>query len=230
MIQGAAFRVLAGFHGQDVRNFVELCEQAGYPTDLGGYYIRQLTKSGFIEKEERGQYHLLPKGKQQLALYYGKQLSALRPRLAVLLIARYGDRFVVLRRKVQPFVGAAEWPAVTVEQGEVVGVAATRALKSRLSEEGEATLVGFFRRIDLYGDTLFDDKIFAVHTLVIPAGSELVEDSLTGKNLLCTEQELYKLEKPGKALIDIFEYAKAGKAQFREQTYRLSLSDLALAG
>jgi len=43
MIQGAAFRVLACFHDQDVRSFTDICERAGYPTDLGGYYLRPLT-------------------------------------------------------------------------------------------------------------------------------------------------------------------------------------------
>jgi hypothetical protein len=75
MIQGAAFRVLGCFYSRDVRSFAELCQEAGYPTDLGGYYIRQLIKGGYIEKAERGQYRLLAKGKQELAISYGKHME-----------------------------------------------------------------------------------------------------------------------------------------------------------
>jgi hypothetical protein len=117
MVQGAAFRVLACFNDSDTRNFVELCDMAGYPTDLGGYYIRQLLDGEYLQKTGRGQYQILPKGKQQLAFYQGK-LFAIRPRLNVAVIARQGESMVVIRRQVQPFIGAAEWPAGAVAAGE----------------------------------------------------------------------------------------------------------------
>jgi hypothetical protein len=229
MLQGAAFRILACYYNQDLLNFVDLCESAGYPTDLGGYYIRQLVKGGYIGKEERGQYRILPKGKQHLAVYYGKQLFASRPRLAIVVVAKKGEAFIGLRRKVQPFVGVAEWPATAVEHGESLEAAAQRAIKSRLYDQERAvTLVGFFRRIDLYGNTVFDDKLFAVFTAALPDDAQLLLGGPTGDNILCTEQELYKLENPGKSLLDIFEYAKAGKSGICERTYSLLASDLSL--
>ena len=132
MIQGAAFRVLAGFYDSDSRNFADLCNRAGYPTDLGGYYIRHLLSGGYIEKAGRGQYRILPKGKQQLALIYGKQSLASRLRVSVAIVARQEGRLAVMRRKVQPFIGAVEWPAGAVNAGEEIQVAARRILQTRI--------------------------------------------------------------------------------------------------
>src|SRR6185312_11206028 len=95
-------------------------------------------------------------------------LLAPRPRLCVLLVAQHEGKFVVLRRAVQPFLGIAEWPAGAVHLGESREDAAARITKDRLGCVAEATWVGMFRRIDLFENGVFDDKLFAVHTVALP--------------------------------------------------------------
>lgn len=228
MIQGAAFRVLAGFYDSDSRNFADLCNRAGYPTDLGGYYIRQLLSGDYIQKGSRGQYRILPKGKQQLALIYGKQSLAARLRVSVAIVASQQDRLAVIRRKVQPFIGAVEWPAGVVNAGEEVQTAARRILQARLGIDVPLTLCGFFRRIDRYADTIFDDKFFAVHTCILAPEAELMVGTTIGENLLVSRQELEKLDRPSRSLLDILQYAEQGDNTLQERTYQLTATDLAL--
>jgi predicted transcriptional regulator len=228
MIQGAAFRVLACFYDNDKQSFTELCSRAGYPTDLGGYYIRQLLEGNFLEKVDRGQYRVLPKGKQQLAFNYGKQLFAPKPRLSIVIIATQGQSFIVLRRKVQPFIGVAEWPAGVVNVGEEVQAAAQRVLRVRLGIEVPMTLCGFFRRIDTYAETLFDDKLFAVHTCSLPEDLQPILATTLGENLLFASDDLQRIDRPSRSLLDILHYAQEDGDKLQEYTYKLTAVDLAL--
>jgi predicted transcriptional regulator len=225
MLQGAAFRVLACFYDKDTRNFVELCQKAGYPTDLGGYYIRQLISSGYLERVARGQHRITPKGKQQLALYYDKPLFGLQPRYVVVLVARQSGKYVVLRRSTQPFIGVAEWQASAIRPGEPVYDAAQRVLQTRLGVTADCRVVGLFRRIDMYKDTVFDDKVFVVNTCELPAGLRLAAEGPTGANSLYTAEELATLERPSKALLSIFRFIQ-GNGAYEEHVYHLDKTDL----
>ncbi len=226
MIRGAALRVLACFFGHDVRSFTVLCEQAGYPTDLGGYYIRQLIRSGHLEKHERGVYGITPKGKQELALAHGKRALLLRPRLAVLLVARQAGKYVILEREAQPFIGRAEWPAMAVDMGRPLADAAKETARNRLGVEAQPIFTGFFRRIDIYDGSVFDDKVFAVHTLELPDDTPIAQNTVTGTLATYSEAALQQLPRPAKSLLDIWQFVSSGST-FMEHTYELQLSDLA---
>lgn len=229
MLQGAALRILGCFYDSDRRGFSELCEGAGYPTDLGGYYIRQLVASGHIEKLERGQYGILPKGKQELAFRHGKSLFTPKPRLHVLLVARQKDTFIVLRRTVQPFMGSAEWLAGQVHWGESTQEAATRVLVRQVGHKGKLQFKGFFRRTDLYETSVFDDKLFAVYTALLADDAVLQPANKLGEIVPCTQAELAKINKPAKSLLDIFHYSQSSdSAPFKEQTYPITKTDLSL--
>jgi len=227
MVQGAAFRILACFYDVEVGGFAELCAKAGYPTDLGGYYIRQLIAGGYLEKIDRGQYQVLPKGKQEIARRYGRKLTELQPRLAVLLVARQNESYVVMRRKKQPFIDTAEWPAGMVGGGETVDEAAQRIAKIRLGVAVQPSLKGLFRRIDRYDGSLFDDKIFAVFTCDIAAGTSVKDVSDTGENKLYTAATLQTVEKPSRALLDIWRFSEGGEP-YAEYGYDLAVADLGI--
>ena len=228
MIQGSSLRVLACYHNTDSLNFADLCNQSGFPTDLGGYYIRGLVREGFLEKGSRGQYNITPKGKQQIALSYGKRLYEQNPRLAVIVVATKQDKFAVIKRSVQPFIGSVEWPAVSVRLGESLNRAAERALKDRLGSTAKLEFIGFFRRIDTYESTTFDDKLFAVHRVHLPEGSELLEENAVGKVALLSRGELLHVENPAKSLLDIFSFVeKASAPAYEEHDYTIEISDLA---
>ena len=229
MIQGTTFKLLACFAEQDTHSFVDLCAQAGYRPDLGGYYLRQLVKGGFVRKMERGIYAITPKGKQQLASSYYQQLTIERPRFVVVLVARQAGAFFILRRTKQPFIGVAEWPAVSVLRGERLAAAAQRAATDRLRVTQPPKLCGYFRRIDMYEDTVFDDKLFAVHTLELPTGAMAAAQAETGQIEPCPQAEMQTLPRPAKSLLDILQFAQnseTGGPAYAEHVYHLNPADL----
>jgi hypothetical protein len=69
-----------------------------------------------------------------------------------------------------------------------------------------------------------------VHTCTIDPAVEISPQFSSGDNVLYPEQELYTLEHPSKALLDIFNYAHSDDATFSEHSYLLSPEDLDLAG
>lgn len=228
MVPYASYRLLGCFLGQDQRHFAELCKQAGYPTDLGGYYLRQLVQGGYLTKGRRGEYSVTAKGKQELALAYGARMRTRWPRPNILLVTEQAGRFVVLHRTVQPYIGRAEWPAGAVQMGEPLAVAARRLLQERLGVAGEPRLKGFFRRIDLYEQTVFDDKLFAVHTIAMPTSTPIAVSAGTGSTALYTPQELRQLPGQSRSLLDIFAFVRAPGTQYEEHQYELGPDDLLL--
>jgi predicted transcriptional regulator len=227
MIQGSGIRVLACFLNQDTLSFTQICKDAGYPTDLGGYYIRQLVRGGYVAKGERGQYTILPKGKQELGLYYREHRVTSRPRLIALVVATQGNQYVVLRRARQPFISKAEWMAGAVEGEERLTDAARRILQYRVGvSDVEPHLCGFYRRIDLFKDSLFDDKLFAVHTCTLPKGEKLSADPKWGSLEFYTAKSLPAIEQPSRALLDILKYVQQGDGGYEEHTYQLDETDL----
>lgn len=221
MIQGAAFRVLRCFHDQDVRNFTEICERAGYPTDLGGYYLRQLITGGYIKKLDRGQYSVATKGKQYLAIHFGRQQYAQNPRLAVIFVLRQGNAYVVLKRTVQPFMHSVEWAAGMVQWGEPLEVAAKRLAKRRFGMVPPLLMHGFFRRTDIYEDSVFDDKLFAVYSAAIPEGVSISSTTNTGENIMMLESQFRELTKTSDAFFDVFAFVQKG-ATLEEHVYHLT--------
>jgi hypothetical protein len=229
MIQPAAYRVLHCFLYNDTQFFVQLCKSANYPTDLGGYYIRQLMEGGYVTKTDRGQYTITARGKQQIVVAKDKQPFTMRPRLMVLLVPVQDGKYLTLERNRQPFLKTAEWPAGAVNLGEKLPDAAKRILKSRLHVEGTPTLRGFFRRTDFYldKDTVFDDKLFAVHSIELePTQHAAPEDP--DKLVVCTDDDLIGLPRRAKSLVDIYTFIQNDIATYEERSYILQQNDLAL--
>ena len=208
---------------------MRLCEQAGYPTDLGGYYIRHLVQDGYLEKMNRGQYTITPQGKRYLALGIGPTQRFL-PRPNVMLVAKQLDTYAFLERATQPFIGRIEWPAGVIRNGENMATAAARITESRLQVTGQQSkLLGFFRRTDMYKDNIFDDKIFAVHIMSLPADVPLAQKAGEhGKVLLATAKEMETFERASRSLLDIFRYVQAGGGLLQEHVYHLTHADLTI--
>jgi ADP-ribose pyrophosphatase YjhB (NUDIX family)/predicted transcriptional regulator len=224
MIQAAAYRLLNCFIDTNERNFADLCTAAGYPTDLGGYYLRQLVRLGYVSHGERGVYAITPKGRTVMVNAKDRQIFTNRPRLVVLIVATYQEKYVVLRRNRQPFIGVAEWPAGAVTIGEPLEAAGQRLAKDRLGARIEPQLVGFFRRIDLYQDEPFDDKLFAIHSCYLKDRPELLIGAM-GTLELYSAAELASINRPARSLIDVLEYVNQHSAPYAERIYHLAAAD-----
>lgn len=231
MIQAGAFRILRCYADTDTFSFANLCSQAGYATDLGGYYIRQLVREGLLEKTSRGQYKVTPAGKGYLAVNLEYAHLIARPRLLVLLVASQGQMYLTLRRTRQPYIGRLEWVAGAVDIDEQLDAAAQRLLQDRFGSTTHAELVGFYRRIDRYDGKSFDDKLFAVHTVDFPESAKLLHENAQGHLMHYTSEELARAENPSQSLRDILMWLEGidqggSNPRYAEHVYDLATKDL----
>lgn len=220
MVTRAGLRILHAYEADNVRSFAELCRAANYPTDLGGYYLRQLVKNGYLSKAERGAYVLTPKGRTYVATRHAQPNTA--PRLHVMVLARIGQKYVVLQRVQQPFINRNEWPATIVNGGEVARSSLQRLSTERLAQPVSCEYKGTFRRIDTYNNELFDDKLFLVHEVVLYNNPQ--HDVVNGINNMYSVDELYVLENRSRSLLDIFEFVQSGHT-YVERSYDLGYED-----
>jgi hypothetical protein len=220
MVAKAGLRILHAFENDNSRTFTELCKSAGYPTDLGGYYLRQLVSGDYLGKGERGEYILSPKGRKYVATRHSQLQST--PRLHILVVSEFDNKYVVLERHQQPFLNRTEWPATALKGGEQVQKALDRIFKERLAQTQTCDYVGTFRRIDLYQDELFDDKVFLVFKamLIAKPPTEVVNGLLHR----VAEKELGGIPHKSRSLLDIFNFMKT-QEQYLEKAYSLTYDD-----
>ncbi len=221
-------RVLRCFAGSDHLGFTELAEKLHFDTDLAGYYLRRLQSRGMVLKIQRGTYQITPLGKSMVA--HSDQLSSLSlmPRISIMLVASHDGRYVVVKRQQQPFIGKVEWPTASLELGMALPEAAAAVAKQRFDlPNTQPTLHGMFRRIDKHAGTIFDDKLFAVHTLALTAGqlADLPAQNSIGELQALATTEIEALPNAAKSLQDILAFSKASKS-YAEQSYHLSDQDL----
>lgn len=228
MAVNKSLQLLSCFYYKNTCSFIELCNSGGYSSDLGGYYIRQLIHDGYIEKIDRGQYQVLPKGKRFLVANQNTLTAPPRARMSIALVLRQGDKYVVIRRTAQPFIGRIEWPTGSIKSGESLTDAANRITSMRLGSPLELEFYGFFRRIDTYEEDIFDDKLFAVHVGVLPDGYALVDSNKAGANCLFSADELRTTQLPSRSLVDIFEYVQSTSGEYIEHRYTLKDADLSI--
>ena len=199
----------------------------GFETDLTGYYLRRLQARELVEKVERGSYRITPLGKSVLA--HRPQLMGLTilPRTIVLFVASCNDRYIVVERAIQPFIGRAEWPALRLLAGELLHEAASRIATTTLGVQAEPQLRGFFRRIDMLDGDVFDDKLFAVHRVELDntQATNLLTKNQSGKLLQLLEAELTSLPNRAKSLLDILDFTKSDES-YGEHVYNLKPTDL----
>jgi ADP-ribose pyrophosphatase YjhB (NUDIX family) len=228
MALNKSLQLLSCFYYKNVCSFIELCNVGGYSSDLGGYYIRQLMHDGYIEKIDRGQYQILSKGKRFLVANQSSLSAQPQTRMSVALVIKQGDKFVVTKRTAQPFIGRVEWPTGSVKPGESLPDAASRIAAARLGLSTSLQFHGFFRRIDMYEQDVFDDKLFAVHISTLPDTFDVTDKNKAGINKLYTATELRESLSPSRSLIDIFEYTLSDSAGYIEHRYDLQAADLSI--
>jgi len=223
MVQKAGLRILQSFKDQNSRSFVELCKEAGYPTDLGGYYLRQLLRSNYLSKGERGEYLLTAKGRKYITSEHVSSDNAPRPH--VLIVPKIENDLVVLERHQQPFLDRKEWPATAVTAGELRESAVERLLNERLAKSVQVSYVGVFRRLDTYDGELFDDKVFFIHTATLMNSPAL--KVINGVNTRIKMSELATTNNKSRSLLDIFNFTQENET-YTERQYDLSYEDFDL--
>lgn len=228
MARSKSLELLSCFYYKNTCSFIELCNTGGYSSDLGGYYIRQLMHDGYIEKVDRGQYQILPKGKRFLVANQNTLVTAPQARMSIALVLKQGDKYAVIRRTAQPFIDRIEWPTGSVKSGELLTDAADRVARERLGSPVDLQFHGFFRRVDVYEQDVFDDKLFAVHVGALPDDYVLRDHNKAGANCLLTSDQIHMAQLPSRSLVDIFTYTQAKLGNYIEHRYDLDATDLSI--
>lgn len=224
MLTGVTHKLLLSFNTSDTWSLAELCRQTGYTPDLGTYYVKQLVKEGYLERVSRGIYKITLKGAISLNRTKVNQLHVLRPRIISVLVAQQDERYIIVRRKIQPFIGKAEWPAGAYELGESREVAARRMCERHTGYSGNPQFSGFFRQIETLNDEIIDDKILVIHTIQIPASHKLKTESDTGTIELYSKDELQRVVRSSQSLLDVYVFTAAHPSGTECVEYRYDIS------
>ena len=217
-LSGITHKILMLYNTHDTLALSSICRQTGYTPDLASYYMRQLLKCGYVIRGSRGKYTITPEGALQLNRTRADQIEVVRPRVIAVIVATYKSSHVVLRRKIQPYIGMTEWPAGAIELGETMDEVVRRLCERHFGWSGEAQLCGFLRQIERHEGHMLDDKLLAVHTVAIPDTATLNHSSDTGEIEVC--DDIAKRVDGTPSLIDVYRFATQGTGlSYKENTY-----------
>lgn len=221
MLNSVTHNILLCFNNKDVWKLADLCRHIEYNPDHATYYIKLLMKDGYLEQIARGQYRITLKGSVQLNKTKVTKLHVWRPRPVVIIVAKKGDDYILLRRKIQPFINRVEWPAGAIELGEPMTVAAERMTTRHLGRKYKTTFVGFFRQIETSNSEIVDDKLLAIHAAQIPKNDLLKTESDTGFIELHNIKNIPLIQGASSSLVDIYQ-AAISQSLYEEHIYSIA--------
>ncbi|MFZ1300982.1 MAG: NUDIX hydrolase [Candidatus Microsaccharimonas sp.] len=177
--------------------FTDLKNKTELESDHFKFHIAKLLDSGYIEKNDSGNYVLTVLGKE-----YANKLDTDRntierqPKSAVIIVLQDGDKLLVQERLKHPYFGFWGYPGGKIRWGETIIQAAQREL---LEETGlTATIVykGVYHELVKSVETgeIIEDKIFHVVNARQPKGA-MFEVFEGGRNQWMTVDELALVEK-----------------------------------
>ena len=180
--------------------FAEMQKPTGLPSDNFNFHIQRLIDIGYVEKLERGQYRLTPKGKE-----YANRLDTdnntveRQPKVSVVLLVRNKnnpEKFLVQQRLKNPFYGFWGRLGGKVRFGETFEEAASREFEEETGLTGEFKFRLICRKIDHDKETdeVLEDKVFVIMECLDYSG-QLMEKFEGGLNTWMTQDELLSQEK-----------------------------------
>jgi hypothetical protein len=210
-------RLLLQFNSSQELGFNQLAESIGFGADLTSYYLRKLIIAGAVEKLSRGRYRISSVGRRKIIEISNKLQNISNSRPILMLLIKSGEQYWVVRRQRQPYVGKLEWPTFGFEAGVSVDSQVRSALGGLDTESCQ--MIGLFRRIDVVGGVLFDDKLFFVH--VVELGTiDIVSLNTAGEWLALGELDIANQSQKSLSLVDILEFSKVNKF-YEERKYDL---------
>ena len=158
------------------------------------FHINRLISLGLIEKKN-GTYTLTDKGKEFANRLDEENVAPIKQgKIAVLLVCRDGDRYLVQKRLQHPYFGFFGFPASKVRWGETIFDAAKRILTRETGFQAQIQLVGIHHKIDSAKDEdVLEDKYYFVFTAGHIKG-KLRQEILGGENMWMTMDKIKKLE------------------------------------
>jgi 8-oxo-dGTP pyrophosphatase MutT (NUDIX family) len=196
------------------------------PSDQFSYHLRQLQKTGLVEKSPDLSYRLTALGKQQSILlstsgnqFINQGFLAVRVLLAKI---EDGETYYLMReRQLVPYKGKLETPGDKILRGESVPEAAKRAIVEQTGLSCEVRVLGLAHTLDLHEGELMQDKYFFICEATDPIG-QLKIRCRNGRHLWLTRKQI---EESGKLIhggLDILNMLSNKSFTFAEQTFDVS--------
>ena len=171
--------------------FADLQKASKLSSDHFNFYLKQLIDEEFVAKNERGAYHLTPKGKEFANRFDTDARQVERqPKIAVCLMIRKDGKQLVQQRLKQPYYGYWGRPTGKIRWGETILEAAARELMEETGLTADLSYESLYHKQDFNKETgeMLEDKIFVIIGCANPTG-ELITEFEGGRNAWMTQEE-----------------------------------------
>jgi len=169
------FKVLMHFPGS---TFSDLWDKK-IESNKFTYYLKKMEKDELIEKKD-GKYFLTLNGKSIATTISGETgQNKKRPYLALLLIIKKNDNYILYHRMKEPYYGNCGFPGAKVDFGEEVLESATRELKEETGLEGNGKIVAVQNALTINNGKVFGHMTQFFVLFENPTG-ELITESREG--------------------------------------------------
>ena len=158
------------------------------------YYLKKMESEELIEKKD-GKYFLTLKGKSIATTVSGETgQNKKRPYVALLLIIKKDDKYILYHRLKEPYYGNWGFPGAKVEYGEEILASASRELTEETGLTGNGKVIAVQN-----GLTINDGEVFGHMTQFFilfenPSG-ELIKESREGTYEWATKEKVLSQEK-----------------------------------
>jgi 8-oxo-dGTP diphosphatase len=157
------------------------------------YYLKKMENEGLIEKKE-GKYFLTLKGKKVSTTVSGETgQKKKRPYVALLLVIKKGDKYVLYHRMKEPYYGVRGFPGAKVEFGEEILGCASRELAEETGLAGCGQIITVQNMLTENDGDIFGHMTQFVVLFEEPTG-ELIKESREGTYRWATKDEILAQE------------------------------------
>lgn len=194
----------------------------GISSDRFTFHLKALVEQGIVRKDDNGLYRLTSQGKEYANRFDidSQEMKIERQaKVAVLVIARDGDKYLVQQRLKEPSYGYHGFVTGKIKWAETVLEAAGRELMEETGLKGRLTLRGIEHKMDYSRDGVFlEDKFFNVVKATGTCG-KLIEAFGCGKNFWLTKKQITELPEIFDDVYQLMEIVDQNNFIFKENKF-----------
>ncbi len=191
---------------------------SGIDSDHFNYHLKTLLQDKLVTTKNK-LYYLSSKGKEYANTMDTANLNIEKqPKVAVMIIASKGSRYLVQKRLKEPYFGYYGFVTGKVRFGEKIIETAARELAEETNLQAKFRL-SYILHEHVYSEAgeLLEDKIFHVYGATSVKGE--LKNTKDGENGWFSEKEFHAIKDKFYDEAEILNWHKSGKKFFIEKTY-----------
>jgi ADP-ribose pyrophosphatase YjhB (NUDIX family) len=194
-----------------------------FPSDQFSYHLRQLIKTGLIEKTDDDRYQLSVIGRGRAILLDTRSSNFIEQgfvacRVVLPRMSEGAKQYLVQKRTKVPYRGYIADPGGKILFGEDIIDAAKRNMLAETGLDCEMVVKGVVHFKDSYDEQIVQDKYFFVIKATNPVG-DMLTFGPTGENHWMSLEEILCSTKVHQGLSDLITIAESNDIGFSEQTH-----------